>query len=49
MVFKQRDWEAVMWDVLITVALLGFGALTVIVVGAVFIAFLFYMQNGGDE
>lgn len=49
MVFKQRNWEAVMWDVLIAVALMGFGALAVIVVGAVFIAALFYMQDGGSN
>lgn len=38
-----------MWDVLITVSLMGFGALAVIVVGAVFIAALFYMQDGGGN
>ena len=49
MVFKQRNWEAVMWDVVVTLILMGFGALVVIVGGAVFIAALFYMQNGGRD
>jgi hypothetical protein len=39
--------EKIMWDVLVTVILMGFGALMVIVMGAIFIAAIFYMQNGG--
>ena len=38
-----------MWDVLVTVILMGFGAFTVIVMGAVFIAAIFYLQNGGQD
>lgn len=49
MVFKQRNWEAVMWDVLIAIMLMGFGALAVIVVGAIFIAALFYIQDEGGK
>jgi hypothetical protein len=45
----QLKKEKVMWDVLVTLMLMGFGAFMVIVVGAVFIAAIFYMQNGGKE
>jgi hypothetical protein len=38
-----------MWDVLVTVILMGFGALMVVVIGAVFIAAIFYAQNGGRD
>jgi len=38
-----------MWDVVVTLILMGFGALVVIVGGAVFIAALFWMQNGGKD
>lgn len=38
-----------MWDVLVTVLLMGFGALMVIVIGAVFISAIFYLQNGGRD
>ena len=38
-----------MWDVLVTLILMGFGALMVIIVGAIFIAAIFYMQNGGRD
>jgi len=38
-----------MWDVLVTVTLMLFGAFMVVVVGAVFIAAIFYMQNGGKD
>jgi hypothetical protein len=38
-----------MWDVLVTLILMGFGAFMVVVVGAVFIAAIFYMQNGGRD
>jgi len=38
-----------MWDVLVTVILMGFGAFMVAAVGAVFIAAIFYMQNGGKD
>jgi hypothetical protein len=38
-----------MWDVLVTVILMGFGALMVVVIGAVFIAAIFYVQNGGKD
>lgn len=38
-----------MWDVLVTLILMSFGAFMVIVVGAVFIAAIFYMQNGGRD
>jgi len=38
-----------MWDVLITVTLMGFGAFMVVAVGAIFIAAIFWMQNGGKD
>jgi len=38
-----------MWDVLVTVILMGFGALMVVVIGAFFIAAIFYVQNGGKD
>jgi hypothetical protein len=38
-----------MWDVLVTLILMGFGAFMVIVMGAIFIATIFYMQNGGRD
>ena len=38
-----------MWDVLVTLILMGFGALMVIIVGAIFIAAIFYIQNGGRD
>lgn len=38
-----------MWDVLVTVILMGFGAFMVIVMGAIFIAVIFYLQNGGKD
>ena len=43
------SYGVAMWDVLVTVILMGFGAFMVIVLGAVFIAALFYMQNGGRD
>ena len=41
--------EKIMWDVLVTLILMGFGAFMVIAVGAIFIAAIFYMQNGGRD
>lgn len=38
-----------MWDVLVTLILMGFGAFMVIVIGATFIAAIFYIQNGGRD
>jgi hypothetical protein len=38
-----------MWDVFVTLILMGFGAFMVIVMGAIFIAAIFLMQNGGKE
>jgi hypothetical protein len=38
-----------MWDVLVTVILMGFGAFMVVVVGAVFIAAIYFLQNGGKD
>lgn len=38
-----------MWDVLVTVLLMGFGAFMVIAIGAVFVAAIFYIQNGGRD
>lgn len=38
-----------MWDVLVTLLLMGFGALMVIAIGAMFIAAIFYIQNGGRD
>jgi len=38
-----------MWDVLVTVILMGFGAFMVVVIGAVFIAAIYFLQNGGKD
>lgn len=38
-----------MWDVLVTLLLMGFGAFMVIAIGAMFIAAIFYIQNGGRD
>jgi hypothetical protein len=38
-----------MWDVLVTVTLMLFGAFMVVVVGAVFIAAIYFLQNGGKD
>lgn len=38
-----------MWDVLVTVTLMLFGAFMVVVVGAVFIAAIYFLQNGGGD
>ena len=38
-----------MWDVIVTVLLMGVGALMVIAIGAIFIAAIFYIQNGGRD
>ena len=38
-----------MWDVLVTLILMGFGAFMVIAIGAVFVAAIFYIQNGGKD
>jgi hypothetical protein len=38
-----------MWDVLVTVTLMAFGAFMVVVVGAVFIAAIYFLQNGGRD
>ena len=34
-----------MWDVVVTIALMLFGAFSVVVIGAVIFACVFYMQN----
>ncbi len=38
-----------MWDVLVTVTLMLFGAFMVVAVGAVFIAAIYFLQNGGRD
>jgi len=38
-----------MWDVIVTVTLMAFGAFMVVVVGAVFIAAIYFLQNGGKD
>ena len=38
-----------MWDVLVTVTLMAFGAFMVVVFGAVFIAAIYFLQNGGKD
>jgi hypothetical protein len=38
-----------MWDVIVTVTLMLFGAFMVVVVGAVFIAAIYFLQNGGKD
>ena len=34
-----------MWDVIVTLTLMGFGAFMVVAVGAVFIAAIYFLQN----
>jgi hypothetical protein len=38
-----------MWDVLVTVTLMAFGAFMVVAVGAVFIAAIYFLQNGDRD
>ncbi len=38
-----------MWDVIVTVTLMAFGAFMVVVVGAVFIAAIYFLQNGDRD
>ena len=38
-----------MWDVLMTAGIFLVGGLLTMVAGAVFIAAVFWMQNGGDD
>lgn len=38
-----------MWDVLVTVTLMGFGAFMVVAVGVIFIAAIYFLQNGGRD
>jgi hypothetical protein len=38
-----------MWDVVVTVTLMGFGAFTVITFGVILILVLHILQNGGDD
>jgi hypothetical protein len=38
-----------MWDVIVTVTLMLFGAFMVVVVGAVFIAAIYFLQNGDRD
>jgi len=38
-----------MWDVVVTVTLMAFGAFMVVVVGAVFIAAIYFLQNGDRD
>ena len=35
-----------MWDVIVTVTLMGFGAFMVMAVGVIFIAVIYFLQNG---
>lgn len=46
---ERHKKEKFMWDVLVTLILMGFGAFMVIAVGAIFIATIFWMQNGGRD
>jgi hypothetical protein len=41
--------EVDMWDVIVTLTLMGFGAFMVVAVGAVFIAAIYFLQNGGKD
>ena len=38
-----------MWDVLVTVTLMAFGAFMVVAVGVIFIAAIYFLQNGGKD
>ncbi len=38
-----------MWDVLVTVTLMLFGAFMVVAVGVIFIAAIYFLQNGGRD
>lgn len=46
---KKRKGDNKMLDVLVTVLLMGVGALMVIAIGAIFIAAIFYIQDGGKD
>jgi len=37
------------WDVIVTLTLMGFGAFMVVAVGAVFIAAIYFLQNGDRD
>jgi hypothetical protein len=38
-----------MWDVIVTVTLMGFGAFMVMAVGVIFIAAIYFLQNGDRD
>lgn len=46
---EKRKGDNKMLDVLVTVLLMGVGALMVIAIGAIFIAAIFYIQDGGKD
>ena len=47
--WKKTFGRKNMWDVLVTVTLMAFGAFMVVVVGAVFIAAIYFLQNGDRD
>ena len=38
-----------MWDVLVTVTLMAFGVFMVVAVGMIFIAAIYFLQNGDKD
>ena len=38
-----------MWDVIVTVTLMGFGAFMVMAVGVIFIAAIYFLQDGDKD
>ena len=46
---SRKYLEVDMCDVFVTLILMGFGAFMAIVMGAIFIAAIVYIQNGGEE
>jgi hypothetical protein len=38
-----------MWDVIVTVTLMGFGTFMVVAVGVIFIAAIYFFQNGDKD
>ena len=47
--WKRTFGRKNMWDVLVTVTLMAFGAFMVVAVGVIFIAAIYFLQNGGRD
>ena len=47
--WKKTFGRKNMWDVLVTVTLMAFGAFMVVAVGVIFIAAIYFLQNVGRD